>query len=1241
MKILNLRLKNINSLKGEWKIDFTKEPFASSGLFVITGATGAGKTTLLDAICLALYHRTPRLNEPSPADKIMTRYTGECLAEVEFEVKTKRYRAFWEVKRAKLKVDGKIQPTRVELASINNTDNNGEPEQYVRGDKILSDKIRDKEKLIAEITGLDFGRFTKSMLLAQGSFAAFLNAPAGKRAELLEQITGTEIYGSISQQVFERFRQEERQLQLLRDQSGTVELLDEQALEEQYKTRAKLEETVANTQHTLRDQQKKIIALEHLDNSAVSYQQALRSCQQCEQHIIAHQHELDRLQRNEPAEKIRTLFLVVKEVNEELEKINSTIKELQQKEMSVEQELSQLLAKKQVNQEKYNNTQQEIERFNTLVSDQVIPLDEKIKQLQSHYREQLKEQNELKEQLNKQSTICESTLDKLAQAQESYAAAETYLNANQSHQHLPSQIPLWTAKCEQRNNIKQNIDRREKILESLRQDLKALAATTNDKQEQVQVKQKQLDNEQRAEEQWHSKWLAILDCETEEDIKNSIQRALILQPILFEARHTFQNFLSAQTKFVEQKKSLETTLVKAAKAETVVEGLRKNYKQQQKLIAEIEHTIKFEQQVYSLQDYRDKLQQNEACPLCGATEHPAIEVYNNVNSLASEQRLDSENAILFELEEAGKKASDEYAELSKDCKVMEANRHNIQLELDELKIRWSQLNPQLALSAPLCVENEAVITESLVAIQDNISRAQERADAIAVLKEEGQTRKNKSNKLKQDLLLTENEHQLLLKQQEQLLLQQGEQQLQIEEDHRVLHQLEEALTQQLREQYQLALPATQEQDNWLQLRRQDSEQYQIQLKLFNSYAKEIIQLENDSKNAEREAQQTENDLNSLNAKLLDTKSQLKQNEDERYRMFGNKSVQQERNRLSTLLSECLKHLEEVSAVLEEQQTSCHTYRIQLSENHSSRQKYLQKQEQSKYQWLQALADSVFDNEEAFLSALLSDDEKEHLTKLKNELDQQLAKAKTLQQQAKQTFDELSNSTDTEQTVDQLKQGVKDSEVTITSCNKQLGEIEQLLKADMLRRQEQKSIIAKIVEQQQVYDDWDTLKSLIGSSDGKKFRVFAQGLTLDHLIYLANQQLTQLHGRYQLVRKVEEALELEVMDTWQADSLRDTKTLSGGESFLVSLSLALALSDLVSHKTRIDSLFLDEGFGTLDAQTLEIALDALDSLNASGKMIGVISHIEALKERIPLQIEVKKMSGLGISCLNKRYAVSET
>ncbi|HFC30087.1 MAG TPA: hypothetical protein ENJ44_03480, partial [Oceanospirillales bacterium] len=293
MKILSLRFKNINSLKGEWKIDFAAEPFASSGLFAITGATGAGKSSILDAICLALYHQTPRLSSGKPESMVMTRHTGECLSEVEFEASGKIYRAFWEVRRARGKADGKLQPAVVELAC---------------GKKILADKITDKKELIAKITGLDFARFTKSMLLAQGGFAAFLNADAGSRAELLEELTGTEIYGQISQKVYEHHSQEKKQLELLQAQISGIELLPAETYQLLQQKLVAVNKQIKADNANLNNLQKQLNTLNHYQQAQKQQQQAEINLEKAKQDKKQRNKELELLKKAIPAMQILPQF---------------------------------------------------------------------------------------------------------------------------------------------------------------------------------------------------------------------------------------------------------------------------------------------------------------------------------------------------------------------------------------------------------------------------------------------------------------------------------------------------------------------------------------------------------------------------------------------------------------------------------------------------------------------------------------------------------------------------------------------------------------------------------------------------------------------------------------------------------------------------------------------------------------------------------------------------------------------
>ena len=146
-----------------------------------------------------------------------------------------------------------------------------------------------------------------------------------------------------------------------------------------------------------------------------------------------------------------------------------------------------------------------------------------------------------------------------------------------------------------------------------------------------------------------------------------------------------------------------------------------------------------------------------------------------------------------------------------------------------------------------------------------------------------------------------------------------------------------------------------------------------------------------------------------------------------------------------------------------------------------------------------------------------------------------------------------------------------------------------------------------------------LRTLIGQSDGKKFRVFAQSLTLDVLIAHANTHLQELTRRYRLARVPGHDLDLQGVDRDLGDEVRAVGSLSGGETFLVSLALALGLSSLSARQTAVRSLFIDEGFGTLDPQTLEVALSALDSLQATGCQVGLISHVPGLAERVGVQV----------------------
>jgi exonuclease SbcC len=193
----------------------------------------------------------------------------------------------------------------------------------------------------------------------------------------------------------------------------------------------------------------------------------------------------------------------------------------------------------------------------------------------------------------------------------------------------------------------------------------------------------------------------------------------------------------------------------------------------------------------------------------------------------------------------------------------------------------------------------------------------------------------------------------------------------------------------------------------------------------------------------------------------------------------------------------------------------------------------------------------------------------------------------------------------------------------------LVEVQVRLRTDREGRSRAANLGLERDAQERVAARWKAVSDLIGSGDGKKFRSFAQGLTLDALLRQANHRLVELAPRYQIMRVPGQDLELQVLDRDLGDEVRGVNGLSGGESFLVSLALALALASIATRVTQSRTLFIDEGFGTLDRDTLEHAMVALETLRQSGRTVGVISHVPELHERIGVRVEIER-TGVGRS-----------
>lgn len=1205
MRIINVRFKNLNSLVGEWTIDFTHPEYTSDGIFAITGPTGAGKTTILDAICLALYGRTPRLNKVTKSsNEIMSRQTGECFAEVTFETQAGRYRSHWSQHRAHNKPDGELQMPRQEIVEADTG-------------QVLESKLRNVAEYIERLTGMDFSRFTRSMLLAQGGFAAFLQAPPDERAPILEQITGTEIYSQISQQVHLRRGLEREILENLQAEQAGIQLLSEEEEQELCSKLTEQQDQEEKLTQKIESLRQVLVWIEGIAILEKELAELDKLWQEFKERDEAFKNDVQKLERANRALTFQGDYVKV-----------TGLRQLQQ------QEFNELTKAKQsfpgkiaaLNEarlvEEGGHKQLEEARSNQR---QAVPLIKKIREMDLRIMDRQIQLKELETFITKmeeeQEECCQLVRDNEEVLKHSGLALENIEKHLLKHSVDAGLVENLSAIIQMFTILEEKNIRYERQCE----ELAAAGDIEKNSREaylKLELELKEYQSRFTKNEQEHRQLILEIDNlltgrelnswrDELEELKEDKNRLGNCRQVLLKMPQLEQKCKSLENHW-EQLGMVQEQLIRD------IEECCQKKDGYNREISHLEVEVALLNRIRDLEEERARLEDNQPCPLCGSTDHPyargnipvAGEVELNLVQMKNQlEKTEQKMSVLLVKQ----------AKIEKDLEQTQSEIKSQKTILDEEQGQCHKLLSQLAIKA----EPE----HCLPIVEKRLADTQMQITQYSQVIVEAEQKEIREKKLRQAVDASHKalanfekaaekagyEHSVAQGQYQRLMAECTTERQQLNRDYQLA--LERVAVYGIKE---LPLRDFAGILEGLKKRRQDWQDKQAEKAV---HEKNIANLKAEIDKHKVLFDKLDKDLQHHRKEYNTLTDQLADITRERHLMYGDKNPDREEKVLAEAVDQAQGLLEKIQGNRIKIEQDIAWLQERIISWQDSTQKRGEELTQMERELKLRLTEAGFADEDDYQSACLTVEERDSLTAKAERLRREQTE---LEIRIKDKNSQLKNERQkviTHQQPELIKQDL----TTDLAC---LKDLQQDIAAARIRLAENKKLhlkqqkhLDKIEAQKKECNRWDILHELIGSADGKKYRNFAQGITFQIMVNHANRHLQKMTERYLLVCDSSYPLELNVIDNYQAGEIRSTKNLSGGESFIVSLALALGLSQMSSRNVRVDSLFLDEGFGTLDEDALETALDTLAGLQQEGKIIGIISHVPAIKERICTQIQV--------------------